>query len=246
MIVYILFPLSPSDSMLKHPALSPTIFESLPRVWSHPPKAASRSFLQPKQSRPFAMADSSPDFSQYGVETTNIPTAAGVLLDAKQKVLTGSVLDLFAGRPSLRKLTLWTDNASFVDPLTIAEGRKQYQAQWYGLATVFSKIERLSCNVTSGGNPIEMDLKTKYTVKGIGSEQTISSKVLIHTSADGSKIEKVEDKWDGKLPDSAFTNVSVLSLRSWLYYGQGWGYSIWVQLLAGTWLGKVQPHGSFC
>jgi hypothetical protein len=197
--------------MLKHPALAPTIFESLPRVWSHPPKTApstrTRSFLQ---TRPLAMADSSsPDFTQHGVETTSIPTAAGVSLTSQQKLLTGSVLDLFAGRPSLRKLSLWTDDASFVDPLTIAEGRKQYQAQWYGLAVVFSKIERLSCNVTSGGNPIEMDLKTKYTVKGLGSEQTITSKVLIHTDAATEKIVKVEDKWDGKLPDGVFVNVSL-------------------------------------
>ena len=189
------------------------------------------------------MAESpSPEFSQYGIENTSIPTAAGVLLDAKQQLLTGSVLDLFAGRPSLRKLTLWTDNASFVDPLTIAEGRKQYQAQWYGLKAVFSNIERLSCNVTSGGQPIEMDLKTKYTVKGLGSEQIIASKVLIHTSADGSKIEKVEDKWNGKLPDGVFTNVSVLSLRSWVYYAQSWGYSIWVQTLAEMLPGRVCPR----
>lgn len=193
--------------MLKHPALAPTVFESLPRVWSHPPKAATRSFLRPSQSRPFAMADPSPDFRQHGVETTDIPTAAGVSLSATQKLLTGSVLDLFAGRPSLRKLTLWTDDAAFIDPLTIAEGRRQYQAQWYGLAAVFGKIERLSCRVTSGGNPIEVDLKTRYTVKGLGAEQTIASKVCIYTSADGSKIEKVEDKWDGKLPDGVFTNA---------------------------------------
>lgn len=136
------------------------------------------------------MADS-PNFAQYGVETTSIPTAAGVSLSTQQSLLTGSVLDLFAGRPSLRKLTLWSDNASFIDPLTVAEGRKQYAAQWYGLKVAFSSIERLSCSVTSGGNPIEMDLKTKYVVKGVGSEQVISSKVLIHTSSDGAKIEKV-------------------------------------------------------
>ena len=203
--------------MLKHPALSPTIFESLPRIWTHPPKTSlpssthtTRSFLQSRPQHLASMSSdssSSPPFTQYNVETTTIPTSAGVSLTPQQKLLTGSILDLFAGRPTLRKLTLWTDDASFIDPLTIAEGRKQYQAQWYGLAQVFSKIERLGCNVTSGGNPIEMDLKTKYTVKGVGMEQVIESKVLIHTDAAGEKIVKVEDKWDGKLPDGVFTNV---------------------------------------
>lgn len=51
-----------------------------------------------------------------------------------------------------------------------------------------------------------MDLKTRYVVKGLGKEQVIASKVNIFLGADG-KIEKVEDKWDGKLPDSTFTTV---------------------------------------
>ena len=59
-----------------------------------------------------------------------------------------------------------------------------------------------------------MDLKTKYTVKGVGMEQVIESKVLIHTDAAGEKIVKVEDKWDGKLPDGVFTNVG------WFFPGE--------------------------
>ena len=82
---------------------------------------------------------------------------------------------LFAGRPSLKKLQLWTDDAKFQDNITHAEGRKQYEAQWYGLQTAFSEIERLHQSVTSAGNPIVMDMKTRYKVKGLGSEQTIES-----------------------------------------------------------------------
>ena len=52
-----------------------------------------------------------------------------------------------------------------------------------------------------------MDLKTRYVVKGIGKEQTITSVINIFTNPDGSKIEKLEDKWDGSLPDSGFQNV---------------------------------------
>jgi hypothetical protein len=35
----------------------------------------------------------------------------------------------------------------------------------------------------------------------------IQSEVAIHLDAEG-KIAKVEDKWDGKLPDSSIANVS--------------------------------------
>jgi len=145
------------------------------------------------------------NFVEYDVETTQINTAPGVELSESQKFLTGSVLDLFAGRPTVKKLSLWTDDAVFTDPLTIAEGRKQYSAQWYGLKAAFSDIKRLSCQVTSSGNPIEMDLKTLYKVKGLGTEQTIDSKIKIHY--EGEKITKVEDRWNDQLPEGAFANA---------------------------------------
>ncbi|KAF6230360.1 hypothetical protein HO133_004702 [Letharia lupina] len=145
--------------------------------------------------------------SDLNIENTNIKTASGVSLDEHKKTLVGSVLDLFAGRPSLKKLQLWDDNGVFQDPITIAEGRKQYEAQWYGLQAAFSEIERLHHEVTSGGNPITMDLRTRYVVKGIGKEQTIDSKINIFHDKDTGKITKVEDKWDGKLPDSSLMNA---------------------------------------
>ncbi|WPG98932.1 Hypothetical protein R9X50_00173400 [Acrodontium crateriforme] len=139
------------------------------------------------------------------IESTNIKTAPGVELDDEQRKFVGSVLDLFAGRPSLAKLQLWKDDAEFADPITIARGRKQFEPQWYGLQAAFSKIEPLHHEVTSSGNPIEIDMKSKYVVKGIGKEAIIESKVNIY-SADG-KIVKVEDKWNGKLPDSSIANA---------------------------------------
>ncbi|MCJ1432907.1 hypothetical protein MMC27_002265 [Xylographa pallens] len=162
--------------------------------------------------------------SDVNVENTNVKTAAGVSLDEHQKTIVGSVLDvslpiallydhqltnsqLFAGRPSLKKLQLWDDNGVFQDPITKAEGRKQYEPQWYGLQTAFSEIERLHHEVTDAGNPIKMDLKTRYVVKGIGKEQTISSKIQIYLDKSTGKITEVQDKWDGKLPDSSFTNI---------------------------------------
>jgi len=130
----------------------------------------------------------------------------GVKLSEEQNKIVGSVLDLFAGRPSLPKLRLWRDDATFTDPITIAEGRDKYSAQWYGLQSAFSEIERLNHQVKDAGNPILMDLRTRYVIKGLGKEQLIQSEVAIHLDAEG-KIAKVEDKWDGKLPDSSIANA---------------------------------------
>lgn len=67
------------------------------------------------------------------IENTDIKTAPGVELSSEQKTIVGSVLDLFAGRPSLEKLRLWSDEAVFEDPITQARGRKEYEPQWVRL-----------------------------------------------------------------------------------------------------------------
>ncbi|KAM0801421.1 hypothetical protein BDR22DRAFT_888329 [Usnea florida] len=149
----------------------------------------------------------SSDSGQLRIENTNIKTASGVSLDDHGKTLVGSVLDLFAGRPSLAKLRLWDDKAVFEDPITTATGRGQYAAQWYGLKAAFSQIERLHHEVTSGGNPITMDLRTRYVVKMGGMEKIIDSKINIFHDKDTGLITKVADKWNGELPDSSFQNV---------------------------------------
>ncbi|QSZ28881.1 hypothetical protein DSL72_003386 [Monilinia vaccinii-corymbosi] len=157
-------------------------------------------------------------FEDLGIENTQIRTRAGVDLSEEQKVIVGSVLDLFAGRPSLPKLSLWTDTATFSDPITKAEGRKQFAAQWYGLQAVFSPIERLGYEVTSAGNPVVLGLKTRYVLKGLGKEQVIESQVRIWTEGGGAqggdmKIVKVEDAWGGEVPSEgafakAFRNLN--------------------------------------
>lgn len=53
-----------------------------------------------------------------------------------------------------------------------------------------------------------MDMKTRYKVKGIGSETTIESVIKIFTSPEG-KITEVQDQWNGKLPEGAVAKVSL-------------------------------------
>ncbi|KAK3070407.1 hypothetical protein LTR53_010529 [Teratosphaeriaceae sp. CCFEE 6253] len=169
------------------------------------------------------------DFGKLNIESKNIQTASGVELSESQRTIVGSVLDLFAGRPSLAKLQLWKDDAEFTDPLTIAKGRAQYEAQWYGLQTAFSEIERLGHEVKSNGNPIEMDLETRYVVKGLGTEKKISSKIQIWT--DGDKIVKVADKWSGSLPEGSIAQVSSILTPAnplwWLQYTGAWAFYLW-------------------
>ncbi|KAF2130654.1 hypothetical protein P153DRAFT_375357 [Dothidotthia symphoricarpi CBS 119687] len=139
-------------------------------------------------------------------EKAHIQTAPGVTLSDSQHTIVSSILDLFAGSPSLPKLALWRDDATFADNLTVAEGRERYSAQWYGLKQVFSEIDQLSYQVRDAGNPIVMDLRTRYIVKGINKEMTVQSVVNVHLDGEG-KISKVEDKWDGELPEGSVANA---------------------------------------
>jgi len=180
------------------------------------------------------------------LETKDVQTAPGVSLSDNQSTIIRSVLDLFAGKPSLAKLGLWRDDATFADPLTIATGRDRYAAQWYGLQQAFSEIERLHHEVTDAGNPILMDLKTRYKIKGIGKEQVVSSIVAVHLDEQG-KISKLEDKWDGKLPEGSIANVSSLFQFAnpwwWINYSLAWGFWVW----SWTWETKIwRVRGPLC
>jgi hypothetical protein len=77
-----------------------------------------------------------------------------------------------------------------------------------------------------------MDMTTMYKVKGIGKETTITSKVNIFH--DNGKITRVEDKWDGNLPDSGIANVSnhyglnAVNPFFWIDYVFSWVFFLWV------------------
>lgn len=121
-------------------------------------------------------------------------------------------MQLFGGNPTLKHFTLWSPTATFTDPITVSTGADKYKAQWYGLPALFDPIKILEHKVTSSGNPIEFTLKNQYTVKGIKKEQVIDSVVRVYVGSDG-KIEKVEDRWNDKLPEGAFSDVSSIKLQ---------------------------------
>ena len=74
-------------------------------------------------------------------------------------------------------------------------------------------------------------MSTFYKVKGIGKETTINSKINIFH--ENGKITRVEDKWDGKLPDSGIANVSnyrgyILNPFFWIDWLFSWGFALYV------------------
>ena len=111
---------------------------------------------------------------------------------------------------------------------------------------MFSTIERLHHQVTDAGNPISMDLKTRYVIKGIGKEQTIDSKIVISYDEATGKITRVQDRWNGDMPKSSFAEVSnfseLLSPWWWVHYAEGWAWWSW-SFVWWTWPWKVRQGG---
>ena len=88
-----------------------------------------RSTSSPTQQQQQSRMSSSTETGELKLEST-VKTATGVELSNEQRTIVSSVLDLFAGRPSLAKLQLWKDDAVFSDPITVAKGRKEFEPQW--------------------------------------------------------------------------------------------------------------------
>lgn len=170
------------------------------------PSASAKAQAQAQAQAQAGDNSDTPSFESIGVCHTTIHTASGIDLSPHQKLLVGSVLDLFEGNPTLKHLSLWSRTATFTDPITIATGFDRFAAQWYGLPAVFHPIQLQAHQVVGAGNPIEVDLRNKYTVKVVGKEQEIASRVKIFVGDDG-KIERVEDRWDGKLPEGAVSEA---------------------------------------
>ncbi|PHH65712.1 hypothetical protein CDD82_1638 [Ophiocordyceps australis] len=126
----------------------------------------------------------------------------GVSLNDHQRLLVGSVLDLFEGHVTLKHLSLWQPTATFEDAIAMAQGYDAFAAQWYGLAAVFKAIKIQRHLVRAGGNPLELALSNSYVVKGLNKEQLIDSVVRIHVGPDG-RIAKVEDRWNDEMPEGA-------------------------------------------
>lgn len=144
---------------------------------------------------------------------------------------------IFEGHPSLKHFSLWSPNATFTDPLTVATGHAKYTAQFYGLPALFKPIQIQHHRVTSAGNPLELELSNKYVVKGIKKEQTMNSVVKVFIGEDG-KVERLEDRWNGKLPEGAISDVSSAEEKG--------GWSPFALVWWGVAVGRDVAWSTFC
>jgi hypothetical protein len=147
------------------------------------------------------------DTSNLHLSRHHINVVPGTKLSSHQQLIVRSIVDLFSGHPSLPHLALWRDDAVFSNPITIAQGRAKYSAQWYGRSQAFSEIDCINHQVRDAGNPMLMDLRIKYVVRGVGVEQLVQSLVSVEVDGEG-RVCRVEDRWDGELKEGGIGEVS--------------------------------------
>ena len=80
-------------------------------------------------------------------------------------------------------------------------------------------------------------------MKVVGTEKVTSTKVKIHTE-DLGKISKVDDRWDGKIPEGTFALVSFFRLWSWILPTKEIGFGLW-SVCWETRLWQVRCAGHF-
>jgi len=85
-----------------HPSIPPTVFETFSRAVTNAPKGQSTSFLH---SRPM-MVSMGPNFANYGIENTSTNAARTATAVEQQKLVTGSILDLFASQSPKKNVSV--------------------------------------------------------------------------------------------------------------------------------------------
>ncbi|KAF6169322.1 hypothetical protein GIB67_013752 [Kingdonia uniflora] len=137
--------------------------------------------------------------------------AAKESLDAKafKKKFTDDLLphllNLYASKATARDFEIYSQNATFEDPLMRAQGVKQIKSAFYGLAKVFSESKIVEFNiqenlVAPGKGEILIDNKQYY--KFLGKEVNVIS--LIKLDVEEGKIISHEDRLIEKLHQSIF------------------------------------------
>ncbi|KAM6514343.1 hypothetical protein FALCPG4_015491 [Fusarium falciforme] len=157
--------------------------------------------------------------SSRDIHNVNINTSPGVTLTGHERLLVGSILDLYEGKGSLKHLSLWSPQAYFTCPGGIMKGHRENVAAWYAHATWCESIQIQSHVVTSGGNSIQFNLSYKYLFRGIRMELIIESEVRVHADKDG-RVERLEERWvtvtnAGRRPTQSVQGQSAWSLLGW-------------------------------
>ncbi|KAI0496908.1 hypothetical protein KFK09_023234 [Dendrobium nobile] len=109
------------------------------------------------------------------------------------------LLNMYGLRATAKDFEIYAPEATFEDPLMLAQGVKQIKSAFYALPKVFSESEiveyTLKANSTAPGN-VEVLIDNKQHYKIFGRDVDLVS--LIKLKMEKGKIVRHEDWWDKK------------------------------------------------
>ncbi|KAF8841183.1 hypothetical protein BDN67DRAFT_967525 [Paxillus ammoniavirescens] len=120
--------------------------------------------------------------------------------EASRERIMNDLKELYCCRPtrSIFERT-WRPDAVFEDPLVKAEGRGEYEPQWFAMPKIFSKSETISSRVmlsTESPNRFVFSQVQEYTLRFIGKKQRIESVIVVDLD-ESDKITRMVEKWNG-------------------------------------------------
>ncbi|KAM5383800.1 hypothetical protein ACJZ2D_001789 [Fusarium nematophilum] len=162
------------------------------------------------------------------IHNVNTTAAPGVALSDHERLLVGSILDLYEGRGTLRHLSLWSQHAYHANPPGIMTGHRRIVAAWYAHAASLES-SHIQSHMVQSTSPIRFNLSINETFRGLGLQVMINSEVRVHVDEDG-KIKRLEERWDTVTNEGA---RRAQSIQGQSFLGQAW---IRITVEAGHWI----------
>lgn len=120
----------------------------------------------------------------------------------EEKAIVNDVLKLYQLHPDSAAYSRYAPDATFHDPIGLAEGLEAVKAQFNGMPKVFSKS--ITEDVKYLDNPevkppsFQIALAQNYTMKMGGAQKLVNSKLTFHIDPSSKLIKTHDEEWDGK------------------------------------------------
>lgn len=133
-----------------------------------------------------------------------------------------NVLNLYRCKATDELLeSVYSENPSFEDPISFAQGRKEVWSQWYSMPRIFSNSVTNDYTIlVNEKNHIEFSLSQTYTFKVGNRNKKMQSKVVLDLDENG-KVTKHQDLWNGKELNSFLRFFRILNAKFVRFYIYG-------------------------
>ncbi|KAH8917165.1 hypothetical protein BT69DRAFT_1286948 [Atractiella rhizophila] len=137
-------------------------------------------------------------------------TAEGITLSPAQTTTAQNVVLIFRGQCTPSILDSFSESCIFEDPFAHAVGRREWSAQFYGLAKLFEVETSNEVVVLAEEGKIAIDCDIEYKMKAMKKvvNWKTTGQLYVETDAEG-KVVRLEDRWerDGVLLKEKFWGV---------------------------------------